>query len=124
MVMRLTIPGSCEEGPVFGSMTQQFFVESKFNVNEISCPPFINGGSLATTVYSLVRMECGTDVTATGVIYGVSIREDHSMFRSVREHRQYICVIRRMGADYIHTLFLAPFDCDVRTGECPGGGRH
>lgn len=99
--MRLTISGGGKEGPVLGSMTQQFFVESKFNINEISCPPFSDDGALATTMYSFVRTEWGTDVIAAGVIYSVSIREDYSVFCRVGKYRQYVCVIRRVTIDYV-----------------------
>lgn len=104
--MRFTIPGSGEKGSVLGSMTQQFFVESKFNVNEISCPPLGNGGSLATTMYSFVRTEWGTDVIAAGVIYSVSIREDDSVFCRIGEDRQYVCVVRRVA---IYDVQMNPF---------------
>lgn len=86
IVMDLTIPGGTDECPIFGSMTQQFFCKSKFSVNEVSGPPSINVGSLATTVYTFVRTECGTEFGSTGIEYGVTIGEDYSGIACIRKY--------------------------------------
>lgn len=102
IVTDFTILGSSNESSIFCSVTQQFFVESKFSVNEISLPPAVDIFPLATTMYTFVRKECGTDIGSGGIIYGVTISEDHSGVSRIREHCQYVSVVRRCAIYDVH----------------------